>query len=97
VKSCVEYLHLCGIEITFVKNIEMTITIEIDNPTLLPKLQSWLKRNNSKAKIVAEDLDFEKLDTETKRRIHAFYAAQESGEAVKLYSLEEIKALENGI
>lgn len=75
----------------------MTITIEIDNPSLLPKLQSWLKRNDAKAKIVSEGLDFEKLDAETKRRADAFYAAQAKGEAVKVHSLEEVIAAENGL
>jgi hypothetical protein len=85
------------IAFTFVKNIKMTITIEIDNPTLLPKLQSWLKRNDSKAKIISEGLVFENLDAETKRRANAFYAAQENGEIVKVISLEDIIAADNGL
>lgn len=76
----------------------MTVIIEFDNPLILPKLKSWLKQNDAKAKIVAEKgLDFEKFDAQTKRRINAYYDAKEKGEVIKLIFLEEIMAAENGI
>ena len=73
----------------------MTVTIELNNPLLLPKLQSWLKRNDAQANIISEGLDFEKFDSETKNRINTYYEAKAKGEAIKVLSLEQIMEAEN--
>jgi hypothetical protein len=81
--------------LTLHKNNTMTITIEIQNPSLLPKLQSWLRRNDAKAKIVSEGLLFERFDAETQRRVNAYFDSYEKGETIETIDLEDIIATEN--